>query len=179
MDHIETFVFIGIRIDAQNALFCTRVMLPVFFYSYWNCCLTFLPGGGWEGEETLTSITAATVAYPSYRYVLSWTYRVFKQTKPEKVSRLTSCHYLLGRTLLGTFLMSREQADNKYFVTGILISVPWNVTKACKNVEGSWLMRKMGEHLSYHLRNVVVKWVYFIRNGNSALSDRSNPFRVE
>jgi len=53
--------------------------------------------------------------------------------------------------------MSSEQEKNKHLVTGILISVPWNVKQACKNAESSWLMRKMGENLAHHLRSVVVQ----------------------
>lgn len=134
---------------------------PIYFFLFLSKLLSYFSSGGGDSDKYYDD-------NPLYRYVLSCAYRVFNsdfrhfsQTiKSEKVSLRT--HYLLGRTLLGTFLMSREQADNKHFVTGILISVPWNVTKACMNAEGSWLMRKMGEHLSYHLRNVVVKWVYFI-----------------
>lgn len=159
MDHIKTSVFIGIRIDAQNALFSARAILSVFLYFYWNYCLTFFPGGGGRKPRQILRRQPLLPVIPVRSFL---SISRIQTTKPEKVSKLTSCHYLLGRTLLGTFLMSREQADNKHFVTGILISVPWNVTKACKNAEGSWLMRKMGEHLSYHLRNVVVKWVYFI-----------------
>lgn len=61
------------------------------------------------------------------------------------------------RILLGTFLASREQTVNKHLVTGVLISVPWDISKACKNAEGSWLMRKMSQYLSYNLSDVVVK----------------------
>lgn len=154
MDHIETFVFIGIRIDAQNALFCTRVMLPVFFLFLLKL-LSYFSSGGMGGGRNPHKYYGDNRCLPVIP-VRSFLDISRIQTNKTRES-LTSCHYLLGRTLLGTFLMSREQADNKYFVTGILISVPWNVTKACKNVESSWLMRKMGEHLSYHLRNVVVK----------------------
>lgn len=53
--------------------------------------------------------------------------------------------------------MSREQADNKLLVAGVMISVPWNAKIASKNTEKSWLMLKMSGNLAYHLRSVIIK----------------------
>jgi len=53
--------------------------------------------------------------------------------------------------------MSREQADHGYFVAAVMISVPWNVTKACENAERTWPMRSMNRNLAHGLRDVIVE----------------------
>ncbi|XP_050424185.1 protein ABHD1-like isoform X2 [Adelges cooleyi] len=83
------------------------------------------------------------------------------------LSPVAAIGFSMGGLLLGTFLTSREQAVNKYLATGVLLSVPWNVTKASYNTESSWLMRRMGEYLSYHLRNIIVQNKDVIFNGDN------------
>ncbi|XP_050523515.1 protein ABHD1-like isoform X2 [Daktulosphaira vitifoliae] len=80
--------------------------------------------------------------------------------------------FSMGGILLGTFLTSQKQTENQYFITGILISVPWNILKANLYIEDSWFMRKMGKHLSFHLRNVVTenKDIIFEENNDLELS---------
>ncbi|VVC40803.1 Serine aminopeptidase, S33,Alpha/Beta hydrolase fold,AB hydrolase 4 family [Cinara cedri] len=83
---------------------------------------------------------------------------VLKHVKSKRPnSPIAAIGFSMGGILLGNFLMSNEQADKKYIASGVLISLPWNVTQASHNAESSWLMLQMSENLSYHLRSVIDK----------------------
>ncbi|XP_022180325.1 protein ABHD1-like isoform X1 [Myzus persicae] len=144
---ITVIILTGLTGDSQSE-YVRETVNELFGKGY--CCVVF----NYRGRGGVKLKTARTYSATNIEDLTE----VLKHVKSKRPnSPIAGIGFSMGGTLLGTFLMSSEQKKNKHLVTGILISVPWNVKQACKNAEGSWLMRKMGKNLSHHLRSVVVK----------------------